>query len=285
MLILLRDLSEMIREAAVDIEKEVEKRKLHLIKNEFQCGIGTVLNTHVFTNSSQNHSFVISWMLQCSGTLTENGKSYPLRDGCVCMRRPDWDYRMEIPDTDGMRLYLQFPHHVYPTLLWIMPELGAMEPVWDQPWNEAYFREFLAIYDRIAELSSPELYTALPQMVQYLLRLTGIQKSRADDPLKRGKLLLEENGALPLAEIANRCGMNYNTFRRYFTEAFGISPHQYRIRHRISLAKRLLESGLSVGDTAEQLGYPDIYSFTHQFTSVAGISPSEFRICQKRDSP
>lgn len=271
-------------EATVDIEKEIAKRKLHLIRSGFQCGIGTVLNTHIYTNAIQNHHFVISWMIRCSGVMTEDGKTYPLHSGCICMRRPDRDYRLEIPDTDGLRLYLQFPESMYSALLWIMPELAGMDPVWEQPWDEAYFREFIAIYDLISPLSSQELYTALPRIVQYLLRITGIQKERTDNPLQLGKLLLKENNKLPLAEIASRCGMNYNTFRRSFTQTFGIPPHQYRINHRLGLAKHLLESGLSVSDTAEQLGYPDIYSFTHQFTAASGISPTQFRCSQKHET-
>ena len=74
--------------------------------------------------------------------------------------------------------------------------------------------------------------------------------------------------------------MNRNTFRKKFTNAFGVSPVQYRIRHRITIAKKFLAAGLPVGEIAISLGYPDIYSFTHQFTAVTGQSPTEFReIC------
>ncbi|MGN1346006.1 MAG: helix-turn-helix domain-containing protein [Eubacteriales bacterium] len=261
----------------MDPLREIKKRTLHLIKRGFQCGMGTELSTYTFTNRSQQYSFVLSWMLRCEGTFTENGRIYPLHNGCVCMRRPDRDYLLHFSDSDGLRLYLQFPQSFYPALLWMVPELEQMEPVWDCPYCDTYFEEFLAIYDRIAALSHLELYTIFPQIVQYILRITGIQKQRTDNPLLRGRVLLEEGTPLPLTDVAERCGMNYNTFRKQFTKEFAVSPHQYRIRCRIRLSKQLLESGLSVSDTAAQLGYPDVYSFTHQFTSVMGVSPSEFR--------
>ncbi|MBQ2725313.1 MAG: helix-turn-helix transcriptional regulator [Clostridia bacterium] len=265
----------------MNIEKEIEKRKQCLFRSNSRCGIGTLLNTHVYDNNIQNHDFVISWMLRCRGTLYEQGHTYAIHDECVSLRRPDRDYRMELSVSDGLRLYLNFPQQVYPALLWMIPELETIEPVLEQPWNDALIREFFAIYDRIAVLASNEMHTVFPQIVQYILRLTGIQQMRASNPLRQAKLLLEENNNLPLPEIASRCGMNYNTFRRSFTQTFDIPPHQYRINHRIMLAKHLLESGLSVSDTAEQLGYPDIYSFTHQFTSASGISPTQFRSSRK----
>ncbi|MBQ8512184.1 MAG: helix-turn-helix transcriptional regulator [Clostridia bacterium] len=260
----------------MNIEKEIEKRKQCLFRNRYRCGIGTALTTHVFNNDIQNHDFVISWMLRCHGTMQEQGKTYEIHDECLTIRRPDREYHMEIPDTDGLRLYMNFPQQVYPTLLWMMPELETMEPVQTQPWNDGLIREFFAIYDRIESLSSTEIYTVFPQIIQYILRVTGIQTMRAANPLRQAKLLLEENNTMPLTDIAARCGMNYNTFRRKFTEHYEVSPHQYRIRYRIELAKNLLESGLSVKNTAEQLGYPDIYSFTHQFTALTGMPPSAY---------
>lgn len=260
----------------MNIEKEIEKRKQCLFRSNSRCGIGTLLNTHVYDNNIQNHDFVISWMLRCSGTLYEQGRTYAIHDECVSIRRPDREYRMEVPVSDGLRLYMIFPQQVYPTLLWMIPELETIEPVLDHPWNDGLIREFFAIYDRIAMLTSNEMYTVFPQIVQYILRLTGIQQMRASNPLRQAKLLLEENSNLPLTEIAGRCGMNYNTLRRKFTERYKIPPHQYRIHHRIELAKNLLLSGTSVKNTAEQLGYPDIYSFTHQFTALTGMPPSEF---------
>ena len=64
---------------------------------------------------------------------------------------------------------------------------------------------------------------------------------------------------------------------KQFKKAFGLSPVQYRIQHKITVAKQLLAEGLPVGEIAASLGYPDIYSFTHQFTTVTGQSPSDFR--------
>lgn len=261
----------------MDIPEDLIRQKRHVMKNGFGCGIGTVVEAPAYTNRTQKYNFVITWILKGSGKYTEDGRTYFLHDGCVCMRRPDHDYRLELSPEAGIRPYLTFPQSVYPALVWLIPEIETLPPVWDMPFHEGCFEEFLALYDRIAELSSLELYNAMPALMHYILRLSGIEKKRTGDPLFRGKLLLEECSSLSASEIAKRCGMNYNTFRKQFTKKFGIPPGQYRIRYRIDYAKQLLESGLPVGEVAAQLGYPDIYSFTHQFTAVTGCSPTGFR--------
>lgn len=260
----------------MELSELLNRQKHSVSKLGFACGIGTVVEKPVYTSQTQNYDFVISWILKGSGTFTENGKEYLLHDGCVCMRRPDRDYRLELKES-GIRPYLTLPQSVYPALISLIPELETLEPVWDLAYDDASFDEFESVYTRFSELSSLELYRALPTMIHYILHITGIEKSRAHDPLLHGRILLEENTSLSIEEIAARCGMNYHTFRKHFTKSFGISPVKYRIRHKITLAKQFLEAGLSVGEIADSLGYPDIYSFTHQFTAVTGLSPTEFR--------
>ena len=157
------------------------------------------------------------------------------------------------------------------------PELEQIPPVWSCPYSREQMDEFCAMYDYLAEITSMELHTALPKMIQYILHLTGIQNRRDSDPLALAKGMLEENWLMPLEKIAGRCGMKYNTFRKRFTETYGISPGQYRIRQRVEEGCRLLADGISVGKTAVLLGYADVYSFTHQFTAVMGMPPGRYQ--------
>ena len=283
MLYLIFDLSKMImiskkgRIGAMKIPERLLCQKHIPRKLGFGCGIGTVVEKSAYTGCTQNYDFVITWILKGEGTYTEEGKVYPLHDGCVCMRRPDRDYLLQLDPKGGIRPYLTIPQNVYPTLCCLIPELESLEPVWELPYDDACFEEFERVCARFAELSSLEFYRIFPTVIHYILRITGIEKSRDHDPLLRGRILLEENPLLSVEEIAARCDMNYHTFRKHFTKSFGISPVQYRIRHKVTQAKQFLAAGLSVGEIAASLGYPDIYSFTHQFTAVTGLSPTEFR--------
>lgn len=71
--------------------------------------------------------------------------------------------------------------------------------------------------------------------------------------------------------------MSYNTFRKNFTNAYGVSPQQYRLRKKVENAKQLLSMGYHCSEVADTLGYPDLYTFSHQFKQIAGTTPKEYR--------
>ncbi len=256
--------------------EKLESRNVHVTRNGYQCGVGGILEDQQYDGAMRNENYVISWILRGDGLYQENGTAYPLTDFCVCMRRPGRKYAMRLDPKYGMRLFLTIPQDTYPALQRMIPELDSIPPVWQVPFDREIVEEFCVLYDHMESISSLELYTALPKMILYILHLTGIQTNREKDPLALGKGMLEENWTLPLEDIAERCGMKYNTFRKRFTEVYGISPGQYRIRCRIEEGSRLLAGGMSVSKTAVLLGYTDVYSFTHQFSTVKGIPPGRY---------
>ncbi|WP_274572302.1 AraC family transcriptional regulator [Neisseria leonii] len=64
---------------------------------------------------------------------------------------------------------------------------------------------------------------------------------------------------------------------RYFKKIFRITPSQYIQKVRMEAAVALLETDLSVTETAARCGYADHSAFTRQFKNLIGISPSEFK--------
>ena len=110
--------------------EQMISRKRNLFKGGFGCGIGTAVINPLYTNSIQNYQFVISWILKGKGKYTEEGRVYLLRDACVCMRRPDRDYRMELEPESGIRLYLSLSNEIYSSLSYLIPELSTLPPVW-----------------------------------------------------------------------------------------------------------------------------------------------------------
>lgn len=263
-----------------DLVDRLHSRTTILVRSGFSCGVGTELNDFS-DNGLHDTNFVFSWILRGDGTYLENGTTATLCDGCVCMRRPGREYVMQLAKTGGLRLFLTIPSDSYTTLCRLIPEIDGIPSVWKQPFTREGIEAFCTFYDHMEAASSFTIYTLLPEMIQYILRLTGIQHEREKDPLTLAKGILSENWSLSLEAIAERCGMAYNTFRKRFTEAYGISPGRYRIRQRITEAGRLLSLGMPVARVAVRLGYPDVYSFTHQFTSVMGIPPGQYAQCYK----
>jgi len=80
-------------------------------------------------------------------------------------------------------------------------------------------------------------------------------------------------------ELAERAGYTRSHFSRMFKAWTGLSPRQYIVNARLSLAKELLRStSLSVSDVAVRAGYGELFPFSKQFKRHTGMTPSAYRI-------
>ena len=83
-----------------------------------------------------------------------------------------------------------------------------------------------------------------------------------------------------MSEIARRVGLPYETFRKRFTEAMGVSPARYRTQKRIEAACQLLRftPQLTNREAADALGFADEFHFSRRFKEKVGVSPRQFRL-------
>lgn len=88
----------------------------------------------------------------------------------------------------------------------------------------------------------------------------------------------------PLEKLSELCSMSIPTLRRKFVQAVNLPPNDYlhhlRIRNAVSLLK---DTGMSVLEIANEVGYPSISSFNRQFLKIMKTSPSEIR--KSRNAP
>lgn len=242
------------------------------------CGVTT--SCRVFDRSPDDSldRFVISWILTGRGLLSEGGHDYKIEDMCVCIRRPDRYWHMTLDDAPSVRLYFDLQSGLYPALCLMIPEFDRLPPVLKTEYRQELADEFFAVIRSIRAAPADSFYTVLPRLIRFLLELTGIRAARETSPLTRARSLLKDPSCrLSLAQIAETCDINYNTFRKQFEVTFGISPGQYRMQCRMDAAREALASGASVADIAEELGFSDVYSFTHRFSAVVGVSPAKYR--------
>jgi AraC-like DNA-binding protein len=81
-----------------------------------------------------------------------------------------------------------------------------------------------------------------------------------------------------VACIAGRAGLSQYHFIRIFAAHFGETPHQFRRRHRLELAKRMLAEGDdTVTEICMAVGFSSLGSFSSLFRSRFGESPRAFR--------
>jgi len=105
------------------------------------------------------------------------------------------------------------------------------------------------------------------------------EDSREDDLLEGAMKHLSESisdPALSNASLAAASSISEVYFRRLFKARYGVTPKQYILSLRISMAKELLSSGGSVSSVAEKCGFSGVYQFSRCFREITGISPSEY---------
>ncbi len=77
--------------------------------------------------------------------------------------------------------------------------------------------------------------------------------------------------------MAQRLGLSVSRLYPLYRRMFSISPGQDLILMRIEKAKNLLLQGESVANTAEMMGYANLFHFIRQFKQITGVTPGQFR--------
>ncbi|MDF2659664.1 MAG: AraC family transcriptional regulator [Paenibacillus sp.] len=104
------------------------------------------------------------------------------------------------------------------------------------------------------------------------------QSGRLNERLKQ---YIEENSAdngLSLTSIADHFGMTPQYVSGFFKKQNGINLTDYMVEVRVREAKRLLaESGLTVLQIAQKVGYATDIGFIRVFKKLEGITPGKYR--------
>jgi AraC family transcriptional regulator len=81
-----------------------------------------------------------------------------------------------------------------------------------------------------------------------------------------------------ISELASLVGLSQFHFIRAFKHSVGLSPYQYVLSERISIAKELLSKrDLSIADVALAVGFSDASQLNRVFRKLIGITPTVYR--------
>ena len=106
------------------------------------------------------------------------------------------------------------------------------------------------------------------------------KKSKDIKPIREIKKYIEENymEEISLGQLAELVDMNASYLSSVFKKETGMTYSEYLILCRVKQASRLLvETNLSIGESAHQSGYQDARYFSKQFSKQVGLKPSEYR--------
>lgn len=127
------------------------------------------------------------------------------------------------------------------------------------------------------------LLKLLPLTVQILLRETsagaavGGNWERRKGYTEAALRFIHGNFAehIDVSVISRHVGLERSYFTELFRRETGVSPGKYLFRHRMSQAKRMLETGLiNVEEAAYSVGYRDNSSFSRAFQRHYNMPPS-----------
>ena len=101
-----------------------------------------------------------------------------------------------------------------------------------------------------------------------------------DEKVVRMKELLASNLAddLTLESLAGRLDCNPYTLLRRFRAQTGITPHAYRMNCRVEQARKFLQQGMDIGETALQCGFFDQSHFHRFFKGMTTVTPREYKL-------
>ncbi len=100
-------------------------------------------------------------------------------------------------------------------------------------------------------------------------------------------LYLETNYAQKITawDLEQHFHISFDYFNRLFKKVTGITIFSYKNNLRINRAKVLLSTtDKTVAQIAAEVGYQDIFSFSHAFKKATGFSPAEYAKSHIRDS-
>lgn len=112
-------------------------------------------------------------------------------------------------------------------------------------------------------------------------------------PLPRRRLAARDDRGLRLAcdylgdhldrnigldELATAAGIGKFRLIRLFRERTGLPPHALQLAHRIGRARRLLEAGETIAQTAAATGFTDQSHLHRHFRRSLGVTPRQYQL-------
>jgi len=120
---------------------------------------------------------------------------------------------------------------------------------------------------------------ALEEVLLWTFRLTSSETlAGVDARVQRGAhyLAAHPNEPFNLDKLAAYCGLSPSRFSHLFRSELGTTPQRFSEKLRLDFALQLLlQTNLSVGDIAAEVGFADALYFSRRFRLAFGCAPSE----------
>lgn len=244
-----------------------------------QCGGGYLVQRSSFP------FITVEYVVEGQGRVRYgNGDFRPLRPGSLFTHGPG--QKVLIQGVIGSPL---IKHFVCITGKGARELLGRHVPIYGLApsiGRHADLEEAFAMLVREGRRHTPFTSRICDHLLRYTLQKiaeVSMRPSRHDSPSRarylKCKALIDDAPLRirGLQEISARVGIEQSGLCRLFKRYQGVSPYQYLLRRKMSVAaEELIKGGGLIREAAERLGYSDPYHFSRVFKSVHGTSPARF---------
>ena len=231
-----------------------------------------------------SHNELSIGYIESGQTLTHyQGKQWQLQQGDLVLIEPEKVHTCN-PVTEQGRSYCM----LYLDKHWCLTQLSALygQKVTDFSCSQVLFQD-----DAVAKNMSllmqnnqdnQQIRSLIEQVAMFTLSAYCSINPSLEKPsplvIKVREHLLKQI-ATPdcLQDIATQFSQSQETIIRAFTKQLGISPKAYLNNVRIEKSKLLLKQGITVVDTALQLGFTDQSHFHKTFKNYCAMTPKQYQ--------
>ena len=261
------------------MEKRILLKNLHLTDiNPMVCGAKSFEYNDFFPlHHIKRH--VLHYVTKGSGRFLCNGQELPVREGDIFVCHPGY-YTSYIPDAEDPFAYIWVSFECTPAFAALLNR-----DVFPAPWSRHIFEQMLAV----SEAAAPE-WAICARLYDFFAALAQRQPATTPPPndyVNRAINFIQANypDSIQIADIAADLGLSRNYFCRIFRQQMGLSPQEYLISYRLTMAAGLLmEQNLSQKEVALQVGYPDVCAFSRMFKRKYGMSPGQYVAQEKSNN-
>lgn len=106
-----------------------------------------------------------------------------------------------------------------------------------------------------------------------------IKAGAEDDPIRRVRDFIDTHSTsnISLDELVAVAHLSAFYLVRVFTREVGLPPHAYLTQKRVMAACRLLRMGVSLSQTAVEVGFADQSHLHRHFKRIMGMTPGEYQ--------
>ncbi len=256
----------------------------HVVRRNIAIGTAFAERKKQATNIIYGADICFSYQLRGEGVYrNENsGVTFSFCPGTLRILPPNAPYaRISFP---GIHVdhFLTLPRGYYERLE-EMDLVSPSHPVIDLGIRRDLIERHEQLTRRVREVSDLGLPRAVSEAFTHavdllLPRPTANQRWRATIARAAAVLGGDFQDAILIPELAAQLNMSCTNFRRIFTSYYGVSPNTYRIHKKLEAIKSvLLTDDLLIKEVADRFGYVDAYTFSRQFKTYTGVSPTVFR--------